>query len=89
MIKVRPYCQMDHDRELMTYDPIKERYSCSMCMFKVTAEMVHHSVPPQYRFLFNPMFGEIAASMLDIGAIDLIFDNPLMAKIEMPRERHV
>jgi|tagenome__1003787_1003787.scaffolds.fasta_scaffold19388794_2 hypothetical protein len=87
--KMRPFCAKGHEREKMDADPMLQRFFCPLCKFQVTYEKVHHDIPKEYRFLFDATFGVLAASLLDIGGIDLIYDNAFMPKIEYPRERQV
>jgi hypothetical protein len=88
-MRLLAFCEQGHDREKMYRDPVMQRFCCHTCNFQVTDEVVHRSIPKEYRFLFDSMFGILAASMLDIGGIDVIYDQPFMAKIEYPREEQV
>jgi hypothetical protein len=65
-------------------------FFCHLCRDMVTEESVFRAIPAPYQAILTGEFGQAAASLLDIGAIDVINSGlfrPL--QIEYPRENQV
>jgi hypothetical protein len=85
-MRLSAFCEQGHEREKMYREPDQSRYYCQACKFQATDEFVYQSVPKQYRALFDGEFGLLAASMMNLAGIDVVFTNAFMPNIEYPRE---
>jgi hypothetical protein len=88
-MKLRAFCQQGHDRIEMYHDPSILTSYCQECKFEVTDETLHYAIPEQYRPLAGQGFGAIAASLMDVGGFNIVYDNVFMPKIEWLREDQV
>lgn len=89
MIKIRVFCESDHDRVQMEFVQNKQWHICQLCLAMITDEVAFRAIPVQYRKMVGGVAGELLAAMADIGAFDVIYRGHGILLVEYPRENQV